>query len=83
MHKRDTSKHEDTTSLLRIDVFNAGIILLTDGHCQCQRCFLSVLVLGVLQTNRERPWCGCASSRYACQEEKQGAKETTVNMCHL
>lgn len=50
VHKRDTSKHEDTTSLLCVDVFNAGIILLTDGHGQCQRCFLSVLVLGVMQT---------------------------------
>lgn len=74
VHKRDTSKHEDTTSLLCVDVFNAGIILLTDRHGQCQRCFHAALVLGVMQTNRERPWWGCASQQVCVSRGKTGSK---------
>lgn len=79
MHKRlflqqHTSKHEDTTSLSCADVFNAGIILLTDGHGQCQRCFHAALVLGVMQTNRERPWQGCASQQVCASRGKTGSK---------
>lgn len=74
VHERDTSKHEDTTSFLCVDVLNAGIILLTDRHGQCQRCFHDALVLGVMQTNREQPWRGCASQQVCMSRGKTGSK---------